>query len=488
MSSNTPYPLPHQIEPIEHHVRVLQKWKATVEASSTGFGKMYVGCFVAKRMGVPLFVIAPKITHDDWRDVAGRIGVELVEVTNYEGTATKSFRFGSWRQTPKLGPDKKPIVLTSGKKSMKRTGFTFKDVPPNALMVFDEAHTCKGTDSANSRLLRATTRISNKVMLMSATLATSPLDLKAAGEVLNLHEGDDFFWWCRKFGVRRGPFGQVFDKKPEHMVKLHELIFPTHGHRKRTEDIPGFPSQQIVFRPVAADKSRCLTNRDIHTYLTKIQDKRDAKEAIPITDLLWLREELELVKIVDMVDQTEDLLNEDRSVVIFLNFKSSLDSISKMLSDKGIDHRTLDGGTPDKTRRESMLDFQANKFHVFVLNQQAGGVGINLHDLKGRPRVSLISPSYRADHLIQSMGRICRAGALSPALHRLCYVAGSVEDRIRKAIQSKIANLDSLNDGDFSLWDGEDQLLTSALMNYDEVRETDPNGDQPMVLGFGLFH
>lgn len=74
--------------------------------------------------------------------------------------------------------------------------------------------------------------------------------------------------------------------------------------------------------------------------------------------------------------------------------------------------------------------------------------GISLHDLHGRPRISLISPNFQARTLIQALGRISRVGAVTPALQRLIYCAGTCEETICNRLKEKLLFLSKLNDND----------------------------------------
>jgi hypothetical protein len=83
---------------------------------------------------------------------------------------------------------------------------------------------------------------------------------------------------------------------------------------------------------------------------------------------------------------------------------------------------------------------------------QCGGVGISLHDVNNRPRVSLISPSYSAVDLIQSLGRINRAGSLSPAIQKILVASGTIEENIRKKLENKVNNLNAIMDSDLDFF------------------------------------
>ena len=108
-------------------------------------------------------------------------------------------------------------------------------------------------------------------------------------------------------------------------------------------------------------------------------------------------------------------------------------------------------GGQKESERNGMIDaFQQNRTHVIIGMMQACGVALSLHDTRHeRPRVSLISPSYSASELLQALGRIRRVGG-THATQRIVLAAGSVEERVAKAVNGKIDNIGALTDADLS--------------------------------------
>jgi len=110
---------------------------------------------------------------------------------------------------------------------------------------------------------------------------------------------------------------------------------------------------------------------------------------------------------------------------------------SIICGDQSVDERTY-----------NIENFQSNKTKIIISIIQAGGVGISLHDLHGRPRMSIISPSWSGTDVVQCLGRIHRAGSKSPALQRIVYIAKTYEEEICKTLGKKLATLSAINDGD----------------------------------------
>ena len=145
---------------------------------------------------------------------------------------------------------------------------------------------------------------------------------------------------------------------------------------------------------------------------------------------------------------TNDFLENNYSVVIFVNFTQTLETLSQELHTDCV----IYGEQTYETRQKNIDKFMENKNRVIIVNIKAGGVGISLHDKLGNhPRASLISPTWSSVDLVQALGRIHRAGGKSKSLQRILYVANTIEEKIADKIQQKIANINTINNGDLDL-------------------------------------
>ena len=100
-------------------------------------------------------------------------------------------------------------------------------------------------------------------------------------------------------------------------------------------------------------------------------------------------------------------------------------------------------------RIKNIDDFNNDKSRIIVSNIRSGGVGISLNDTHGEyPRVSLISPSWSAQDIIQALGRIHRANTKTSVRQKIIFCSGTIEENICKNMVEKIKNISSLNDGD----------------------------------------
>lgn len=200
-------------------------------------------------------------------------------------------------------------------------------------------------------------------------------------------------------------------------------------------------------------------SKKLKAYGSKIQPEHlnkkqfQGEEGNMLTVMLRARQRVELLKTDTLVELASDFYEQGKSVVIFVNFTQTLDYILKQLQSKLKTQKisVIRGGQTTKVRQDQIDAFQENTNRVILATMGTGRESISLHDLKGRhPRVSLISPSWSAQDLVQALGRIHRAEAKSKCLQYLIYCAGTIEDRICEIVQQKLRAISTINDGDLS--------------------------------------
>jgi superfamily II DNA or RNA helicase len=168
--------------------------------------------------------------------------------------------------------------------------------------------------------------------------------------------------------------------------------------------------------------------------------------------MMEARRRSELLKVPFFVDTMEDLYDEGKSVVLFVNFQDTVDAIVKRLEKMKKFKDTIGyivGGQHHKTRQKDIEDFNADKKRIMVVNIKAGGVGISLHDLNGNhARASIISPNFSAFELVQALGRVWRQGGKTKSFQNIVYAAGTIEEKACHRVQFRMNNLSTLNDAD----------------------------------------
>lgn len=178
--------------------------------------------------------------------------------------------------------------------------------------------------------------------------------------------------------------------------------------------------------------------------LDDLANQMDASKANHLTILLRARQEIESLKTKSIIAMAKDGVEEGMSVAIFVNFDSTIDEVANALWTTCV----IRGNQKESERQRAIFSFQNNEEDFIVCNIRAGGVGVSLHDPRcGKPRLSLISPTYSAQDLRQALGRVHRAGG-AHSIQRIVFAAGTCEEDACDAVATKLAQIDTLSDGD----------------------------------------
>ena len=116
----------------------------------------------------------------------------------------------------------------------------------NTLIIFDESHKLKGKTSLNSKLGIFAKEQGYKILMASATSAINPMDMRAMGYILGLHNNTSFWSWVRRNGCYQGRFGYTFNGDKEILRNLHKDVFLDRGIRLRRDEIPGFLNVMFI--------------------------------------------------------------------------------------------------------------------------------------------------------------------------------------------------------------------------------------------------
>ena len=413
--------LEHQTAGVSHLVDVLRNNQFALDGSCTGWGKMYTSLLVCKTLGLQPAIICKKSVIQKWKEVADACGLQPCFVSNIEQCKSKYFPHGAWVR--------------------KNQRYNW-ELPEGTLMIVDEAHMLRNRKSQNSKMVIACIRQRIKALFLSATPGVDPTDFYTFGKCFGFFDCyKGYIAWMLRHGVTQGAYSFEFKhshgRRVAYMDELHKLIFPRLGFRGRWEDTPSFPKNTVSTISITGSDTSKLKK-----YYDELINRMVDDEPLPVVDTLRARQFSELEKVPAMQEVAQGYLDEGKAVAVFLNFTQSIDAFVDVFQS----YVVVDGRDTD--REANIARFQENSVPLLVANIAAGGESISLHDLHGKQRVSLISPSWDPIQLRQVLGRIPRTGAVTPSLQHIFFCADTVEDRVRSAINAKLENMDSLMDTD----------------------------------------
>jgi superfamily II DNA or RNA helicase len=397
-------------------------------SSETGTGKTLVSVEIARDLGVAPVVICPKAVIPGWERTFQEQNVKCHFVTNYE----------------KIKGGKNPALSKTGKSRYKW------NLPKGTLIIFDEVHKCKAQASQNALMLAAAKTQGYRVLMLSATPFENPTEMKAIGYTLGLHNFVDFYRWAQINGCKLNQWKQlVFElDEIECLVKINDNLYSSIAHKLTREDLGDhFAECSVDFTPLDFDDkgeiSKILKEVEAQLIALAERSEADGDDAIQLVKILRARQKVELLKVPLIAQMVQESREAGLSVFVALNFNDSIEALKGLLKEPCV---IIQGGQSAKERQKSIDQFQDNAVRICVANTAAGGTGVSLHDMHGGfPRIALISPSYNAKELQQTLGRVDRVGAKSNVLQRVLTAAGTVEETILSTLQQKIANLSLIN-------------------------------------------
>lgn len=412
-------PYKYQRKHIDRLIEILETKRGAFDLSATGTGKTLCALTVAKELGRPAAVVAPLGTLPGWRRTAEALGMPLVSV-NYE-SLTKARGF----VTPQ------EIKL-----------------PKNALVIYDEAHKCKNHKTGNAKTMLYIARSGYKILALSATIAHHAEHLRAWNDAFNLANTNSFsaFMYACGYYYEQSKWGGAWLPKSENSVDITRRRIAPFVSAMTIEDAGEMFKENSVSVEVVSSQEDPELKKAYEDYFKALCAGDKKTKGDHLVKELRARQASEKAKIPYILDRVDELTEEGFSVVLFCCFNETIDELRQSLA--GHLPAVIRGGQSPAAREAERKRFQENKTRVILCNLQAGGVGLDLHDLHGQPRYSIILPDWSAVSIKQALGRIHRAGAKSPAIQQILYSDVEVEKRMAEAVRAKLHNLDTLHDSE----------------------------------------
>ncbi len=177
----------------EHAVNLLNSLYVNGVASDqseTGTGKTYVAAWIAKYLNSPVVIVCPKVVIPSWTKVLSYFGIKAHCLINYEKLIRGNTEHLSFKDN--RDDSASDYII---------------NFPKNSLVILDEVHKCKSGSSKNSDFLIKLKMDGYKTLLLSATTATNPLEMKAFGFATTLHNLVNYRHFITDSGAYVGRFG-----------------------------------------------------------------------------------------------------------------------------------------------------------------------------------------------------------------------------------------------------------------------------------------
>ena len=432
--------LEYQLVHVYMLTSVLKSSNVAIDGSDTGTGKTYSAIATCAQMNLRPLIICPKTIMSNWASVCRHFNVEPLAIVNYE--------------TMRLGKEYKNI---HDKSRIQNRFLTYNEsskepykwlLPKDALLIFDEVHKCKNQSSLNGKLLISIKNVRHS-LLLSATMADKVESFHIYGYLLGFYKSlSQANNWIK--GVMKE---DALAKR--NLSTIYKKIYPLCGSRMLIEELGDkFPDNQIIATCYDIDNISDINSqynliKNASYELENVKKADDSTKAEVkgqvLKNINESRMKIEYAKLNTIKELAQEYLENNRSVFVVVNFKKTLFELGNALNCDNLLH-----GDVEQNKRDKIVsNFQNNKIRLIIAISTVGGQSISLHDIHGGyPRVSIISPSFSSTDLLQTLGRIHRAGSKSKALQRIVFCANTCEEHICKNINEKLKFTQSLNNSD----------------------------------------
>ena len=432
---------PYQTLHTFNMITSLKNNNCVIDGSYTGTGKTYTTIATCAQLDLIPVIICPKNVISCWTDVINLFKIKSLFVVNYENI--RSLNYLAINNDNDIVPC--PYISKQNDTFVWNFSSLSQYDQKRIVFIFDEAQKCKNHNSLNGKLLISVKKY--KSVLVSATVCDKLSDFGIFGMMLgfynNHRQGKN--WIMSVIREDKNQFGIKINT-------LHKYLFPSKGSKMSVEDLgDSFPMNQISVECYNLDAS---SQEKINTHYEQMNNLKNddigngANQLIKINSV---RQKIENLKSSLIIDMMMDYHEHNKSICIFVNFKSTLRIITNYLTKKELMFAEIHGDQNTEERKKNINLFQNNMVRIIVCTIGSGGVAISLNDTTGMfPRVSLICPNYSGIDLVQTLGRISRTDTKSPCLQKIIFCANTCEANVAKILKQKKNMLDKITDDELN--------------------------------------
>jgi len=334
-------------------------------------------------------------------------------------------------------------------------------------IIVDEAHYAKNKDAGRSKWLNKLIEASNgaRVTFLSGTPVTNRIDdmfnyLKMAGHPL----GKDFKRFKADFAKTANVNGgQIVGAKNVDRLRALTANFMI---RKRSEDCLDLPEMivnnlYLEFGDVAEYAATLDELRSIREKYDQATDDEKRRMMMSIRNNIHSLNRIVSTSKVTKVKELVDNLNEQgEKVIIFCSYRDSLTRLEQLFGDRCV---KIDGRVSSHKRMMLINRFKEDPdCNVFLANETAGGIGINLVNAR---YVFHMNFTFTPDKMDQARKRAHRPGQSRTVFvyHLICR--GTIDEHIHKLMNEKNLDINDLIDDEDSKGLIDYQSLPNLLFN-----------------------
>ena len=248
------------------------------------------------------------------------------------------------------------------------------------LVVIDEAHYIKNAQAQRTKLINDLVKKIDRLWLLTGTPMTSrPIDYYNLLSLIDSPVAKN--WMAYVIRYCQGYQFKVGSRKVWNVMgasNLEELRDRTSGLtlRRLKEDVLDLPEKIItpIYLRLKSKEYEEVMGEYYNWYEKNPEESKSL--TVQFTKLTKVRQIIANEKITQTIELAENILEQDKKVIIFCNFTESLNKIVEHFGKSAV---KVDGSMSKVERQHSVDEFQDNpKVKVFVGNIKAAGVGLTL--------------------------------------------------------------------------------------------------------------
>ncbi len=358
--------------PLSHQKEAIQKLvenKKYILADDMGLGKTTSTIIAALESGAKkVLIICPATLKINWKR-------EIENYSKKEVFIAESKSFSTEHDFVIVNYDIiKNFHNTKDKKNSEilKAGFD--------LVIVDEAHYIKNAQAQRTKLINDFVKNIDRLWLLTGTPMTSrPIDYYNLLSLVDSPVAKNWLAYvvryCNGFQFKAGP-RKVWNVMGS--SNLEELRDRTQNTilRRLKEDVLDLPEKIItpVFLKLKSKNYEEIMGEYYDWYDKNPEESKSL--TVQFSKLTKVRQVIADEKISQTIEMAENIIEQDKKVIIFCNFT---DSLNKIVEHFGKSAVKVDGSCSKEQRQFAVDEFQDNpKIKVFVGNIKAAGVGITL--------------------------------------------------------------------------------------------------------------
>jgi SWI/SNF-related matrix-associated actin-dependent regulator 1 of chromatin subfamily A len=356
--------------PLEHQKEAIQKLcenKKMILADDMGLGKTTSTIIAALETGAKkIMIICPASLKINWQR----------EIENYTDRTTSIIEGKKWEDADFVIINYDIIKNFHDEKNKKESVILNSQFD---LVVIDEAHYIQNKQAQRTKLINDFASMTNRLWLLTGTPITSrPINYY---NLLNLIDSPVAVNWmayvkryCNGFQFRAGKRKVWNVSGASNLEELRDRTKPQ-VLRRLKENVLDLPDKIVtpVYLRLRSRQYEELMG-DYYDWYDKSGDAGSL--TLQFTKLTQVRQCIAQEKVSSTIEICENIIEQDKKVIVFTNFTKTLEMILEHFGKKAV---RLDGSMNQRERQESVDKFQNDEtVKVFVGNIKAAGTGITL--------------------------------------------------------------------------------------------------------------